>query len=90
MGHYPTHLTMPSFRSPAVFLARLLCVALAACALYILTAPPLMMAMTRNAPREWPGLYRPLIPGFQCQWTAPFFNWYFDRVWGADTEIRGE
>jgi hypothetical protein len=58
--------------------------------LYVLTAPPLMMATTRQAPREWPRLYKPLAIGFQCNWTRPLFSWYFDTVWGADTEIRGE
>ena len=58
--------------------------------LYVLTAPPLMMMMTRQNPREWPCIYNPLVVGFQCDWTRPLFSWYFDTVWGADTEIRGE
>jgi hypothetical protein len=58
--------------------------------LYVLTAPPLMIAMTRHNPREWPRIYQPLAYGFQCDWTQPLFSWYFDTVWVADTEIRGE
>ncbi|MEI7731735.1 MAG: hypothetical protein WCO56_19340 [Verrucomicrobiota bacterium] len=58
--------------------------------LYVLTAPPIMKAMTRQNPREWPRFYQPLARGFQCDLTRPLFSWYFDNVWGADTEIRGE
>ena len=61
-----------------------------ALALYILTAPPLMIALTRHNPRTWPGIYQPLAAGFQCDWTRPIFSWYFDSVWKADTESRGE
>jgi|APCry1669188970_1035186.scaffolds.fasta_scaffold43139_2 hypothetical protein len=58
---------------------------------YLVTAPPLMILMTRKNPRgEWPWVYRPLVAGFQCDWTRPAFSWYFDKLWKADTELLGE
>ena len=76
-------------RPAAAFFAKLMWAALMVGLLYELTAPPLMMVMTRQNPREWPRIYEPLVPGFQCQWTRPFFSWYFDSLWRADTEMRG-
>ena len=70
--------------------AQLLCVVGLAIFLSVLTAPPLMVAMTRQNPREWPRVYAPLAVGFQCDWTRPVFLWYFDNLWKADTESRGE
>ena len=77
-------------RKSALLLVGLFGWAALAVALFILTAPPLMIAMTRHNPREWPRIYQPLARGFQCDWTRPLFTWYFDTVWRADTEIRGE
>jgi hypothetical protein len=68
---------------------KVLCVAVLAVVLYVLTAPPLILLMTRKNPREWPRLYEPLVPGFQCDWSRPVFEWYFDTVWRADMEMRG-
>ncbi len=52
------------FKHPAAFFAKLLCAVVVAGILYVLTAPPLMIAMTRKNPREWPRIYEPLVPGF--------------------------
>lgn len=71
-------------------LASLVGAILLAVMLYMVTAPPIMMTMTRHNPREWPRVYAPLKYGFWCNWTRPMFCWYFDTVWGADTEMRGE
>ena len=72
------------------YLLYVICAPVLGVILYLLTAPPLMMAMTRHSPREWPRFYDPVKYGFWCDSTRPLFNWYFDTVWGADTEIRGE
>jgi hypothetical protein len=79
------------FVSPALALLRRFAAGIAILiALYILSAPPFMIAMTRHNPREWPRIYEPLAAGFWCSWTRPIFVWYFDDLWKADTEIRGE
>ena len=78
------------FSHAAQFLAKLLGAVTLVLFLYFLSAPPLMLLLTRNNPREWPRIYQPLVPGFWCEWTRPLFVWYFDRLWKADTEIRGE
>jgi hypothetical protein len=79
------------FKDPVALIEKLLAAALLVALLYVLTAPPLMKAMTRHNPRgEWPWIYRPLMAGFWCDWTRPVFSWYFDRLWQADTELLGE
>ena len=80
---------MSIFKHAAAFFVRLLCVAVLAVVFYFLTAPPLMITMTRKNQREWPRIYEPLVPGFWCKWTRPIFVWYFDDLWKADTESRG-
>jgi hypothetical protein len=78
------------FSHAVTFFVRLLWAAVLAAALYVLTAPPLIIALTRKNPREWPRICEPLVPGFWCQWTRPIFVWYFDDLWQAETESRGE
>jgi len=77
------------FKQSAAFFVSLICVAVLAVVFCFLTAPPLMIAMTRENPREWPRIYEPLVPGFWCKWTRPIFVWYFDDLWKAGTEYRG-
>lgn len=55
------------FGHAAAFFARLLCGIALAVVLYILTAPPLMIAMIRKNPRERPRIYEPLVSECEAQ-----------------------
>src|SRR5712692_3961632 len=71
------------FGRAAAVLALLFCI-------YLLTAPPVMMAIVRQQGRaSFPTIYRPILRVIERDYNGPLL-WYFNDVWHSDVILFGE
>ena len=62
----------------------------AAFLLYVLTAPPLMMAIARQqGSASFPAVYQPIVRVIESDFNGPLL-WYFNDVWHSEIILIGE
>jgi hypothetical protein len=80
---------MSNIEKSIEFLSCVVSAAAAAFLLYVLSAPPAVMAQVRQSGNgAFPAFYRP-IERILCSDYGGAVLWYFNSVWGADVVLLG-
>ncbi len=72
------------------FVARMAAAVVAAMALYVLTAPPIMTSLVnQSGTASFPAVYQPILRLIESDFSGPVL-WYFNDVWGCEIVQIGE
>jgi len=56
---------------------------------YVLSAPPVMIAMAKSSGGHVSSLYLPVVAMIESDFNGPVL-WYFNDVWGCGIELMGD